>query len=243
LNIEGPKNLDRILPFLEREAPDVFCTQELFQSDIDRISGLFSEKIVFEPMAIYGRGGFVSDGEKGQGEQGPMGLGIFSNLPVRSSQKTYFYGDPRTLPIHLATDMNTLNRLVVSAKLEKEGVIFNVATTHFTRSKDGGIDEVQRHDLPKLLQILGKLDGFVLAGDFNAPRGGEVFDTIAARYKDNIPKKYVSSLDPELHRIGQLDIKFMVDGLFTTPGYVAEDVRLVDGLSDHMAIVSYIRKT
>ena len=27
----------------------------------------------------------------------------------------------------------------------------------------------------------------VLAGDFNAPRGQEMFDTIAQNYKDNIP--------------------------------------------------------
>jgi hypothetical protein len=35
---------------------------------------------------------------------------------------------------------------------------------------------------------------------------------------------------------------FMVDGLFTTKEYQATDVHLVDGLSDHMAIVGTITK-
>jgi hypothetical protein len=32
----------------------------------------------------------------------------------------------------------------------------------------------------------------------------------------------------------------MVDGLFSSPGVTAADVRLVDGVSDHMAIVADI---
>lgn len=34
----------------------------------------------------------------------------------------------------------------------------------------------------------------------------------------------------------------MVDGLFTTSDYKASNVRLVDGVSDHMAIVADIYK-
>ena len=35
---------------------------------------------------------------------------------------------------------------------------------------------------------------------------------------------------------------FMVDGLFTTPTYRALNVKLIDGISDHMAIVAEINK-
>jgi len=34
----------------------------------------------------------------------------------------------------------------------------------------------------------------------------------------------------------------MVDCLFSTPAYKASNVKLVDGVSDHMAIVAEIRK-
>ena len=68
----------------------------------------------------------------------------------------------------------------------------------------------------------------------------EAFDRIARKYKDNIPKKYKTSLDQNLHRVKGL--QYMVDGLFTTPGYKASNVKLVDGVSDHVAIVADIEK-
>jgi hypothetical protein len=43
-----------------------------------------------------------------------------------------------------------------------------------------------------------------------------------------------------LHRVK--GIMFMVDGLFTTSKYNATNVKLVDGVSDHMAIVANIEK-
>lgn len=81
----------------------------------------------------------------------------------------------------------------------------------------------------------------MLAGDFNAPRGGESFSAIAARYRDNIPPNYQTSIYAPLHRSGQ-DLELMVDGLFTTPGYRAENVELTSGMSDHYAIVADIEK-
>lgn len=99
---------------------------------------------------------------------------------------------------------------------------------------------MQQRLLPKLLETLGSFPELILAGDFNAPRGGEVFGTIAARYKDNIPPEYKTSIDGGLHRAGKLE--YMVDGLFTTPQYIASKVRLIDGVSDHMAIVAEINR-
>src|SRR3989344_53549 len=58
--------------------------------------------------------------------------------------------------------------------------------------------------------------------------------------KDNIPAEYKTSIDQNLHRVK--GIQFMVDSLFTTPTYKASNVKLVDGGSDHMAIVSDIIK-
>ncbi len=59
-------------------------------------------------------------------------------------------------------------------------------------------------------------------------------------YTDNIPSCYTTSIDPHLHRAGALDL--LVDVLFTTPKYRASDVRLVSGLSDHMAVAGNIEK-
>jgi hypothetical protein len=97
------------------------------------------------------------------------------------------------------------------------------------------------------MQILGTMGEFVLGGDFNAPRGGEMFSVLSSAYTDNIPLQYKTSLDLTLHRAArergpQLGDK-MVDGLFSTPAYSVSDVRLVDGVSDHMAVVATISKS
>ena len=60
------------------------------------------------------------------------------------------------------------------------------------------------------------------------------------KLKDNIPAHYTTSLDMNIHKRGYLKLQNMVDGLFTTPKYIASNVRLVDGVSDHMAIVADI---
>jgi hypothetical protein len=75
----------------------------------------------------------------------------------------------------------------------------------------------------------------------NAPRGKESFSRLAKKYKDNIPPEYKTSIDQNLHKVK--GIQFMVDGLFTTPSYKASDVKLVDGVSDHMAVVAEITKS
>jgi hypothetical protein len=79
-----------------------------------------------------------------------------------------------------------------------------------------------------------------LFGDFNAPRGKEIFSIFTEKLKDNIPLNYETSLDENLHRAGKLT--YMVDGCFTTPEYVASDVELRFGVSDHAAVLATITK-
>ena len=93
--------------------------------------------------------------------------------------------------------------------------------------------------MQKIQSFINK-EPFVLAGDFNAPRGGEIFSHIAERYTDNIPPHYTTSIDGTLHRAGP--IPFMVDGLFTTPSYRAKGVHLEFGVSDHAAVAATIEK-
>ena len=130
--------------------------------------------------------------------------------------------------------------LCVSA--EKGNESFVVGTTHFTWSPDGIPDDFLRKDMKSLLAILQDIPEIVLCGDFNAPRGGEIFDALAQRYKDNIPLEYDTSIDVNLHRDGKkmADRSLMVDGLFTTSFYKCSNVRLVGGVSDHFAIIAEV---
>lgn len=235
LNIERSRHLDVVLPFLERMQPDVVCIQELLQPDIARIAAasgavdsLFtpmSRRMVDVPGALYG-------------------MGIFSRIPIVARGEQYYVGQSGVVPESAATDTLAYNdeyRAVAWVDVEKDGAAFRIATTHFTWTSNGDVSEEQRRDMKALMQVLDSVGDVVLTGDFNAPRGGEMFAMLSARCKDNIPAHYTTTIDKNFHRAG--DLQYVVDGLFSTPEYTVSDVRLVDGLSDHMAVVATISKS
>ncbi len=92
-----------------------------------------------------------------------------------------------------------------------------------------------------MLKILTKIPELILCGDFNSPRGGGgIYDRLATQYRDHIPAHITTTIDGQLHRAGPL--QFVVDGLFSSPEYLVNQVQVVGGLSDHMAIVAKLSK-
>jgi endonuclease/exonuclease/phosphatase family metal-dependent hydrolase len=126
------------------------------------------------------------------------------------------------------------------AQIKKDNKIFHVGTAHLPVTERGSVTEYQREALQGFLSVLENEKEIVFVGDFNAPRGGEIFSAIAAKYTDNVPQEYLSSLDPKLHRAGPIDR--MVDGIFSTPHYSVSDVRMESGVSDHCALVATVTK-
>lgn len=238
LNIEGHNHLDRIIPFLRFEAPDVVCLQEVIEPDYERIRDIVGPNGGFAPFVLMPLGGsYVEDAKKF-----PWGIALFSRVHPVEMQTITYAENSKTLQEYdpVTKDQSRFNRSLLVANINCDGQRFTVATTHFTWTPDGNPDELQRRDTEAMLQALSTLPDFVLCGDFNAPRGGEIFSAISARYTDNIPTQYTSSLDPELHRT-KGSIERMVDGLFTTPHYAVKDVSLRRGVSDHCAVVATIQ--
>ena len=175
------------------------------------------------------------------------GIGIFGNLPFKESV-LYYAGSPESIPESsqdAALQADPSNKALLCAEFAEPSPFF-IITTHFTWSPRGEATDEQRADMRAMLPLLQQQKEFVFCGDFNAPRGGEIWQMLASNYRDNIPPEYKTSLDLELHRAGkthpeQLATK-MVDGLFTTPGFVASNVRLQFGISDHAAIVATIAR-
>ena len=240
LNVEVSQHLDRVLPFLRREMPDVAAIQELNELDVPRFrEALGGAPCLFVPMGRHVR----------KGTAAVIGIGIFSRLPVKKQDVRYYEGTPGSLQdsdLDKPETYNLFNRAVAICDVEKEGTEFRIANTHFTWSSQGQATDLQREKMRALLAILETQGDFVLVGDFNAPRGGEIFGMLAARYKDNIPPHYRTSLDISLHRAGktqpeELSDK-MVDGIFSTPGYAVSDVEMVPGLSDHCALRATVTK-
>lgn len=229
INIEDEKHIERVLDFIHREKPDVLCLQEVLERDVPVFEKALDARGIFAPMGILP----VTDSQE------IIGIGIFSSFPMSNVQSHYYakYGAKPPLWHDEITD--PINRVLLSAEITVDEVPYTIATTHFTWTPGGEINERQRRDLSAFLAIVSEYDKILFCGDMNAPRGKETFDAIAKRYQDHIPKRYLTSLDPELHRT-KGEKHLMIDGLFGTPHYVTEDVRLQSGISDHMAIVATI---
>ncbi|HLB50752.1 MAG TPA: endonuclease/exonuclease/phosphatase family protein [Patescibacteria group bacterium] len=229
INIEDEKHIDRVLDFIHREKPDVLCLQELLERDVPIFEKALDARSIFAPMGVL----------PPADSQEIIGVGIFSLFPLHDVRSHYYaqYSDHPRIWHDEITDPT--NRVLLSAKITVDGIPYTVATTHFTWTPGGEASPRQRRDLSALLTILSEYDEILFCGDMNAPRGKETFDAIAERYQDHIPPQYLTSLDPEFHRT-KGEEHLMVDGLFSTPHYEVEGVRLQSGISDHMVIVATI---
>jgi exonuclease III len=237
VNIELDNHLKRVEDFLQKEEPDVICLQEVYEPDFQDMKKMFGMKGVFGAMG-------KRESEK-RGGPVRMGVGILSKFSMENMRRDYYSGDEETVDtVMQPEDPQEYYHVFVQSKIKKGDAEFSIGTTHFTWTSNGQTDDVQREHLKSFLEVLKGIPEIVFCGDFNAPRKGEVFDTIAQRYTDNIPKEYITSIDINLHRVGEKlrGEPLMVDGLFSTPQYKVQNVRLQNGVSDHLAIVADITK-
>ena len=230
VNIERDKHLDRVIPFIKREKPDVLCVQEIYEKDIPLFKHVMPGSHRFSPAARY------REGENSH----IVGEAIFSSLPVKTWFAHKYAGPSHITDSDLKTYRNHI-RTLMGCEIRRGSGLFRIGATHFTWTPDGQPDNHQRHDVRNLLDAALSLGQLILCGDFNAPRDGEIFSFIADHYTDAIPRHYKTSIDISLHIAGrERSHEFgdkMVDGLFISGGYRASDVRLVKGLSDHCAVV------
>ena len=120
---------------------------------------------------------------------------------------------------------------------------FTIATTHFTWTRFANADDRQHQHLKTMLELLKPHPSLVFVGDFNAPRGGEIYDKLIQKYLDHTPKDVDTTLDPILHYANRYQpgkLKLVVDYVFTTPNIKVNKIEIKDGLSDHCAIVSQL---
>lgn len=232
LNIEGDKHIDKIIPFLQRGKPDVVCFQEVFEVDLPVFEKALEMKAYFTPTLD------IQDTNPYLPPKGVWGLAIFSNQKTASLSNYYYVGEQLKIPRFIKENPNSSSRVVSWVTFELNSKIYTVATTHFTWSPKGDATEEQQDNMEKLLAQLKLIEPVIVCGDFNAPRGRAIFKMLGDVYTDNIPKNITTTIDPTLHRDG--DIGFVVDGLFTTPQYIVKEIHIVGSLSDHKGICATI---
>lgn len=245
VNIEGIRHLDAVTAFLQKEQPDVVCLQEVFEESVEQLA----ESLL--ARAFYTRMSSVVEENIHLETRGMLGLLqlVAPGWKVQEHQAQYYVGSPENTPIFFHNENpNALNRAVSWVTVERETDVASgnlpntethtIATTHFTWSPKGSTTDEQLRDFSHMEQILHNLPPHIFCGDLNAPRGKEIFSRLSQTYTDNVPPEVTSTLDPKLHRNGKIEL--VVDGLFSSPGILVKDVRIVQGISDHCAIVATI---
>lgn len=236
LNIYGNRFLDRQVVFFQKEQPDVLCLQEVFEQDLP----LF-EKALGMKSAFIALGHINEENKYGDAPRGPWGIAILSSFPMDNVQHSFYqYERAEDSLFPILGGPETLARALLWVNIFKDNVTTTVATTHFTWAPDAKPTDLQFESLNVLLPLLNGIPEFVLTGDFNAPRGYAIFDKIASLYTDNIPKDVTTTIDQNLHRVKGLQL--VIDALFSTPQYSVDQVRVIDGVSDHCAVGATITR-
>lgn len=233
INIENRKHLSTALPFVAARKPDVLCLQEVPEEELPRFAeAIGAVHAHFSPMIRLN--GI------------PQGVAVLSRYPAVFRERYYHRSREEVQEYEHTDEEASESFLLLMADIETPDGAYRIGTTHFVWTPNGEADDFQRKALARLEPYLAEERPFVLCGDFNAPRGGEIANRIEQVYPDAIPPEYVTSIDAHLHRAGQtcpacLADK-MVDHLFMNKEYTATGVELVSGISDHMAIVATIEK-
>lgn len=239
LNIENNKHFERIIPFFRRENPDVVCLQEVLEKDFEFIKKELGFDGIHQPWSYWNNQKHYPELTREK-----QGVAIFAKN-ITSFGSNFYIGKEenvlKSFEEYITEKDFQKNRALVWVEIESEDKkTYKFITTQLPVTKEGEVTDFQMEAIDALLSEIESFGEFVLCGDMNAPRGKKSFAKISEKYKDNIPKTYKTSIDQNLHRVK--GIQFMVDGLFTTPSYEAKDVRLIDGVSDHMAVVAEIKK-
>ncbi len=236
LNIERDEHLNLIIPFLKKLRPDVICLQEILEPDFEILKTDLKMTGFFAPITR----GFFSRRKEDMG-RATIGTAIFTKLTVKHADKFCYLKFSDSVPEHRENDMTTNNWIFLYSTIIKGDQKYTIGTTYFIWTPDGKPSELQKKGLKSFLKFLEEnFSEIVFCGDFNAPRGGEIFSAFASRYKDNIPLEYKTSIDPSHKSYAILRENCMVDGIFSTSGYNIKNVVLHNGLSDHCAIVADI---
>ena len=258
LNFELNKHYKLNIPFIKSEKPDILCAQEIFEKDVEYLKNELGFKYsAFIPTYLlpysdrkncikhpHDLADEISQGliSGDQYEMDASGTVTFSNYPILNTETYYYWKKSQKVEIHNSKDREmTDSRGLLMTDIDLEGKICKIFNTHFTWAYKGIPSDDQRADVVTMLNKLENYDEFILCGDFNAPRGTEIYQIISEKYKDNLPLEFSTTIDPILHRAG--DVKCVVDTIFSKGSYKIESVHTKGGVSDHLAVIGSINLT
>lgn len=164
---------------------------------------------------------------------GDTGIAVLSKVEQKSHTEIPYWED-KINPEELS------RRVMLASTFNINDVVFTVINLHFIWSANGKHSTEQLMAIARVKDLTSSVKDLILVGDFNAPRGGKVFEILSKHLTDNIPQHYTTSIDERIHRKGS--ISAMVDGLFTHRDSRIKIVRthFEHSLSDHLALVAIV---
>ena len=232
LNIERDRHLERVRTALATHLPDVVCLQEVIEADCPSIAAVGGYEVRYAASARIAEG-------RGAEPGGHWGVALLSRVPVRHHVTAYYADDPRIRVLRVPNDAR---RVLLTAELAHLGQSYRIATTHFTWSPDGQINDEQTADFSRLKRLLAPYPDYVLCGDFNAPRGRDMFGRFVDELMltDHLPADVTTTIDPAFHYAGALEL--VVDTVFATADYRVTEVQVIEGISDHKGVLARIER-
>lgn len=230
LNIEKHRHLERVHATLAEHLPDIACLQEVVDSDCARLASSGGYDVKFSPSARL---------RQEPDREYNWGVAVLSRVPVRCQTESRYADDARVCSLR---EPHAFRPVLVVTELEHQARPYRIATTHFTWSADGQISEAQKADFSRLKPLLSRYPDYVLCGDFNAPRGREMFGKFVDELGlvDHLPGSVTSTIDAQFHRAGALELA--VDTIFSTQDYRVVETRVLEGISDHKGILALIER-
>jgi|SRR3989344_4231700 len=225
-----------------KRRPEIICLQEVQKPFAEQLTRELGYDFQFSLRA------FNAPERAGAGiiEEGVMIAWHPSFTLIKSSIHAY-QEEGGHVPLGLPTGPNDVQRTLLVAQFEHGGEVFRIGTTHFTWTPDGSASNLQRGDMQRMLHTLKQYHdeiGIVFCGDFNAPRGGEIFQMMSDIYVDNLPPQIETTLDQVQHRSPMNHRQHRaVDSIFSTKEYQVKNVEVVDGVSDHVALFAQVSKS
>lgn len=229
LNMERHKHFDKVHDFLRKEDQDIVCLMEAAENDLRQLQG------DNYPYVVYA----TNDAMPSSEGKGTTGVAVLSKKPIENPEK--FYCGEEDLAFLTEPGMGTHAPILITAQIGE----IQIGAIHFTWTKDGSVDDRQRKHVGILLDYLKSKGEIVVCGDFNIPRPNEMYQEIAKNYKDNIPSVITTTIDPNLHRVNQIEsgkLQYVVDYVWTSSKYEVSNLRVVEGVSDHCALVFDVEK-
>lgn len=248
INIQKKNHIENIRVLLTEKMPDFVCMMEVSSDDIKKFAEEFNYHYVHAPK-------FISK-ETNEGE----GQGILSKRTLKNVRKQRYDNNKKSIvPMFFQTifskakpkrpkEQFLFNETLLSAEvsLDSEKTL-TIATTHFPVSDHSspGLNEHELYDIESLeyvenirnyfdrfLTLIKKLKSpLIFTADLNNPRGDFIYDQLAHELVDQIPLEINSSIDPELHRVKNLQL--MVDTIMTSENLEKINLEVIEGVSDH----------